>query len=133
MTKFQEEDSLYCTIPTPESYKNAFLIVQPTRCHLPQIIYFTKALHVSGGTSTHHQEFGLCIQLLVFVKPCCYLLRSWLGLSTILMMGGCSIQNMHSVFEINELRKVTSCWLYLKNIFEDARTYKFHTYKNACE
>jgi hypothetical protein len=36
-------------------------------------------VHVSGGTSTHHQELGLCIQLLVFVKPCCYLLRSWLG------------------------------------------------------
>jgi len=29
----------------------------PTRCNITQFIYFWKtALHVSGGTSTHHQE-----------------------------------------------------------------------------
>jgi hypothetical protein len=45
--------------------------VQPKRCHFSQFIYFYNALHVSGGNSTHHQELGLYIQLLVFVKLCC--------------------------------------------------------------
>jgi hypothetical protein len=53
--------------------------IQPTRCHFSQFIYFSNALHVLDGTSTHHQELRLCIQLPVFLKPCCYLLRSWLG------------------------------------------------------
>jgi hypothetical protein len=35
---------------------------------------FNNALHVSDGTSIHLQELGLYIQLLVSVKPCCYLL-----------------------------------------------------------
>jgi hypothetical protein len=51
--------------------------IQPRRCHFSQLIYFNNALHISGGTSTHHQELRLYIQLLVFVKPCCYRLRSW--------------------------------------------------------
>jgi hypothetical protein len=56
-------------------------------------MYFNSTLQLSGGTSTHHQELGLYIQILlltvaimvgmklvlVFVKPCCYLLRSWSG------------------------------------------------------
>jgi hypothetical protein len=32
--------------------------------------------------------------------------------------------NMHSVIEINKMRKMTSCWLYLRNISEDACTYE---------
>jgi hypothetical protein len=56
-----------------------YIPVQPTRCHFSQFIYFSNTLHVSGGTSTHHQELGLYVWLLVFAKPCCYLLRSWLG------------------------------------------------------
>jgi hypothetical protein len=42
----------------------------------------------------------------------------------LLMMGGGSTQNMQSVIEINKLRKVTSCWLYLRNISEDALIYE---------
>jgi hypothetical protein len=48
--------------------------IQTKRYHFSQFIYFNNAVHVSGVTSTHHQELGLYIQLLVFVKPCCYLL-----------------------------------------------------------
>jgi hypothetical protein len=44
-----------------------------------QFIYLNNSVHVSGGTSTHHQELRLHIQLLVSVKLCCYLLRLWLG------------------------------------------------------
>jgi hypothetical protein len=106
------------------------------------IYLFNKALHVSGGTSNHHQELGLYIQLLVFVKPCCYLWWSWslqvaasfdkyqklYVQSELLMMGGVSTRNMYSIIEINKLRKVTSCWLYLRNISEDARTYECQLY-----
>jgi hypothetical protein len=42
-------------------------------------LFRQNALHVSGSSSAHHQELKLYIQLLVFVKPCCYLLLSWLG------------------------------------------------------
>jgi hypothetical protein len=36
------------------------------------------------------------------------------------VMGGGSTRNMYSVTEINKLRKVTSCWLYLRNICRHA-------------
>jgi hypothetical protein len=66
------------------------------------LFFFNNAVHVSGGTSIHNQELRLYIQLLVFVKPCCYLLRSWLGWnsmelyvqSELLMMGEGSTRNM---------------------------------------
>jgi hypothetical protein len=33
-------------------------------------LYLETALHVSGGTSTHHQErIQMCLQYLVFVTP----------------------------------------------------------------
>ena len=42
----------------------------PTRCNITQFIYFWKtALHVSGGTSTHHQEhIQVYLQHLVLVR-----------------------------------------------------------------
>ena len=45
--------------------------VFPTRFNITQFIYFWKtALHVSGGTPTHHQEHTqLYLQHLVLVKP----------------------------------------------------------------
>jgi len=45
--------------------------VFPTRCNITQFIYFWKtALHVSGGTFTHHQEHTQrYLQYLVLVKP----------------------------------------------------------------
>jgi hypothetical protein len=36
--------------------------------------------------------------------------------SELLMMGGGCTRNMYSFIEINKLRKVTSFWLYLRNI-----------------
>jgi hypothetical protein len=40
----------------------------PTRCNVTQFIYIWKLLHVSGGTSTHHQErIQLYLQHVVFV------------------------------------------------------------------
>jgi hypothetical protein len=36
--------------------------------------------------------------------------------SKLLMMGGGSTRNRYSIIEINKLRKVTSCGLYLRNI-----------------
>jgi hypothetical protein len=42
----------------------------------------------------------------------------------LLMMGGGSTRDMYSIIEINKLRKVTSCWLYIRNISEDAQTYE---------
>jgi hypothetical protein len=43
----------------------------PTRFNVTQLIYIWKLLlHVSGGTSTHHQELiQLYLQHLVFVTP----------------------------------------------------------------
>jgi hypothetical protein len=41
-------------------------------------LYLETALHVSGGTSTHHQERKqLYLQHLVTVTPYCCLLLSW--------------------------------------------------------
>jgi hypothetical protein len=46
-----------------------------------EFIYFNKyALHVSGGSSAHHQELKLYIQLLVFVILSCY--PGWDGTAT---------------------------------------------------
>jgi len=50
-------------------------------------LYPETALHVSGGTSTHHQErIQLYLQLLVFVTP--------LQLYALLMMGGSTTRNI---------------------------------------
>jgi hypothetical protein len=47
--------------------------------HYTVYLYLETALHVSGGTSTHHQErIQLYLQHLVFVTHCyCYLPLSW--------------------------------------------------------
>jgi len=42
----------------------------PTDATLPSLFYLESALHVSGGTFTHHQErIQLYLQHLVFVTP----------------------------------------------------------------
>jgi hypothetical protein len=173
--------------------------IQPTRCHFSQFIYFSKALHISGGTSTHHQEHRLYIQLLVFVKPCCFLLPSRVGWnymfrvenppiirstdctysfwylsnpaascchqgwdgttcfgwkihppsgaqpvhtasgicqifdkyqklyvqSELLMMSWGYNLNIYSVIEINNLRKVTSCWMCIRHNLCCSSAYRF--------
>ena len=48
----------------------AYSNICPTRCNVTQFIYVETALHVSGGTNTHHQEHKrLYLQHLVFVRP----------------------------------------------------------------
>jgi hypothetical protein len=44
--------------------------IHPTRCNITWFIFLEAALHVLGGTSTHHQELKqLYLQHLVFVTP----------------------------------------------------------------
>ena len=44
--------------------------IHPTRCNVTQFIFLETALHVSGGTPTHHQEHKqLYVQQLIFVTP----------------------------------------------------------------
>ena len=51
----------------------------PTRCNITQFIYIWKtALYVSGGISTHHQEYTqLYLQYLVLVNRYCYVPLLW--------------------------------------------------------
>ena len=56
-------------------------------------LYLEKALHVSGGTTTHHQERKqMYLQHLVFVTP--LLLPAKIQLFALLMMGGGTTRNM---------------------------------------
>jgi hypothetical protein len=71
---------------------------------LHSLFYLETALHVSGGTSTHHQERKqLCLQHLVIVRslllPAAIAAGSSNGL-TLLMMGDCTTRNMQSSFQI---------------------------------
>jgi len=58
------------------SYSN----ICPTRCNVTQFIFFflKTALHVSGGTTTHHQERKDCIYSIWYLSHrYCYLPLSW--------------------------------------------------------
>jgi hypothetical protein len=67
--KTQEKETFFSQASSEYDFIMACIpYVQPARCHFSQFIYFNNALLVSVGTSTHHQELGLYIQLLVFVK-----------------------------------------------------------------
>ena len=71
-------------------------------------LYLETALHISGGTSTHHQEhIQLYLQHLVFVRPlllpatiaagsskCDKYQMLQIQLYVLLMMGGSNTQNM---------------------------------------
>jgi len=47
-----------------------FSNIYPTRCNVTQFIYLETAPHVSGGTTTRHQQRKqLYLQHLVFVTP----------------------------------------------------------------
>jgi len=55
-----------------------YCIVHPTRCNVTQFIFLQTALHVSGGTTTHHQERKqLYLQLPLFVIPLLLSWKSW--------------------------------------------------------
>ena len=60
---------------------------------LHNLLYLETALHVSGGTSTHHQKhMQLYLEHLVFVTP--LLLPAAVALFALLMMGGGTTRNM---------------------------------------
>jgi len=57
-------------------------------------LYLETALHVSGGTSTHHQErIQLYLQHLVFITPL--------------------LLSVEQFPDINKLCNVASCWIYI--------------------
>ena len=57
--------------------KNILMYIQQDAT-LHSLFYLETALHVSGSTTTHHQEhIQLYLQHLVFVTPYCYLPLSW--------------------------------------------------------
>jgi len=48
---------------------NKYSNIYPTRCNVT-LFYLDTAVHVSGGTTTHHQERKqLYLQHLIFVTP----------------------------------------------------------------
>jgi hypothetical protein len=67
-------------------------------------LYLKTALHVSGSTSTHHQErIQLYLQHLVFVTP--------------LLLSAAIVEELEPYIEqfpdINKLCNVASCWIYI--------------------
>ena len=50
-------------------HRNHILIYIQQDATLHSLFYLETALHVSGGTSSHHQESKLYLQRLVFVRP----------------------------------------------------------------
>jgi hypothetical protein len=72
--------------------KNILIYVQQDKT-LHSLFYLETALHVSGGTTTHHQERKqLYLQHLVFVTP--LMLSAAIQLFAFLMMGGGTTRNM---------------------------------------
>jgi len=58
--------------------QDIILYVRPTRCNVINFIFLETALHVSGGTTTHHQERKqLYVRHLAFAHRYCYLLLTW--------------------------------------------------------
>jgi hypothetical protein len=61
MTKFNVYGSVHC--------KNILIYIQKDAT-LHSLFYLETAVHVSGRTTTHHQErTQLCLQRLIFVRP----------------------------------------------------------------
>ena len=72
-------------------------------------LYLETSLHVSGGTSTHHQERKqLYLQHLVFVTP--------LLLSAAIVEDGWKYHPKHAeqIPDINKLCNIASCWIYIE-------------------
>ena len=81
------------------------------------LFYLETALHVSGGTSTHHQErIQLYLQHLVFVTP--------------LLLPAADDgwwyhpKHVEQFLVINKLCNVASCWIYILDYSYDARTHE---------
>jgi hypothetical protein len=97
-------------------------------------LYLETALHVSGGTSTHHQErIKLYLQHLVFVTP--VLLSAAIVEELELVYATHSTlkpvddgwkyhpKHVEQVSDINKLCNVASCSIYIEYTY-DARTHK---------
>jgi len=114
------------------------------------LFYLEIALHVSGGTSTYHQERKqLYLQDLVFVRPlllpaaiaagssngltstrCCRYscLRSWWWVEV-------PPETCRAVFRYNKLCNVASCWIYvgIRITSYKAEVYDVHSFIKQCE
>jgi len=86
-------------------------IQQDTTLH--SLFYLKTALHVSGGTSTHHQERKqLYLQHLVFVTP--LLLPVAIVEELGLVWVCCGWRILKYYYDINKLYNVVSCWIYIR-------------------
>jgi hypothetical protein len=67
----QDIQKYYFSVHGSVHRKNILIHIYPTRCNVTQLRFYPEtALHVSGGTSTHHQERKQpYLQHLVFVTP----------------------------------------------------------------
>jgi len=52
-------------------HRDKFLIIKPTRCTNFSILFWNESLHVSGGSSVHHQEFFTVHTTVVYVIQVC--------------------------------------------------------------
>src|SRR5215475_370414 len=95
--------------------KNILIYVQQDAT-LHSLFYLETALHVSGGTTTHHQERKqLYLQHLVFVTPLLLPAAITDAVDTVyalLMMGGITPEACKAVSRYNKPCKVASCWIY---------------------
>ena len=74
---------------------------------LHSLFYLGTALHISGGTTTHHQERKqLYLQHLVFVTPLL------LPAATVEELELVPPETCRSVSKQNKLCNVASCWIY---------------------
>jgi len=91
-------------------YMCAYSNIYPKRCSITQFILSGTALHISGGTSTHHQErkqlylqhlvfvtllllpaaiIRVCVHILIYIQQDATL-RSLFYLETVLHVSGCT-------------------------------------------
>jgi hypothetical protein len=75
-------------------------------------LYLETALHVSGGTSTYHQEHvQLCLQHLVFVTP--LLLPAAMVVRAPDDGWWYYLKHVEQFPDINKLCNIESCWIYI--------------------
>jgi hypothetical protein len=111
---------------------NNILIYIQHNATLHSLFYLETALHISGGTITHHQKRKqLYLQHLVFVTPLllCQPQHTQTSSSSSTIVTDSSngvtktrccrysclrsTQNVQSSFQINKLCNVASCWIYI--------------------
>jgi len=93
-----------------ETMSNTVPICIQQDATLHSLLYLETALHVSGGTSTHHQEWmQLYLQHVVFVTlltvwQICMHSRWWVEVPR---------ETCRAVSRCNELCNAASCWMYI--------------------